>query len=171
MTMSEILYKKIPGFPKYLACSEGYVINIKNGFILRGNKKRTGYREICIKDKDGRPHSLLIHRIIAKCFCDYHGDNEEVNHIDGDKDNNRAANLEWVDHNENLRHAYETGLREQDVSAKSVIATNMNTGEQMTFSSIYKAARFFNISQGNICMCCKGLRPYANGYYWEYSQN
>ena len=69
-----------------------------------------------------------------------------------------------------MRHAYETGLRGQDTSARTVIATNIETGEQQRFASIYRAARFLGISQGNICMACKGLRPYAGGYYWDYEK-
>lgn len=167
--MSEIKYSVINGFPMYVACSDGYVINVKNGKILYGNKKKTGYKEVAMKDKNGKTHHKLIHRIIANCFCDKASSDDEVNHIDGDKSNNKADNLEWVSHGYNLKHAYESGLREDDVSPRAVIATNMITGEQTTFPSIYKAARFFNISQGNICMCCKGMRPYANGYYWEYN--
>lgn len=98
------------------------------------------------------------------------GGEYEVNHIDGDRQNERADNLEWVTHAQNLRHSYIIGNREYDVAPKAVTATNMKTGEQMTFPSIYKAARFFNISQGNICMCCKGLRPYANGYFLDYAE-
>lgn len=163
-------YYPVEGFPWYLACSDGYVINSDNGNVLRGSKKTTGYHEVCLRDQDGNPRYLMLHRIIATAFCEKKSPTMEVNHIDGNKDNNRADNLEWIEHGENLKHAYETGLRENDVSPRAVIATNMDTGEETLFSSIYKAARFFNISQGNICMCCKGMRPYANGYTWKYQE-
>lgn len=162
-------YSTIDGFPSYLACSDGFVINAQNGKQLTGSIKKTGYREIVMTDSSGKQKSVLLHRVIALCFCEKPDGSDEVNHIDGNKDNNSADNLEWVTRNENLKHAFNAGLRADDVSARRVIATNIETGEEIEFSSIYKAARFFNISQGNICMCCKGMRPYANGYFWRYA--
>lgn len=158
-------------YPWYLACDEGFLINTDSGNILYGSKKKSGYVEVCLRDENGGPHYLLMHRLIAEAFCEKHNANDEVNHIDGNKDNNRADNLEWIEHGRNLRHAYDTGLRENDVSPRAVTAINVDTGEQMTFSSIYKAAKFLNISNGNICMCCKGLRPYAGGYIWKYQED
>lgn len=52
----------------------------------------------------------LVHRIVATYFCDNPEHKPEVNHIDGNKSNNRASNLEWVTRSENERHAYRTGL-------------------------------------------------------------
>ena len=161
-------YRPIKEYPWYLACRAGYVINSDTGHVLRGGLKKSGYIEVTLTDTDGRPHSRLLHRIIAEAFCEKPDGADEVNHINGDKTDNRARNLEWVTRAENLRHAYETGLMPNDATPRAVKAKNMDTGEEMTFPSIYKAARFFSISQGNICMCCKGERPYANGYFWEY---
>ena len=163
-------YSIIDGFPSYLACSDGFVINAKNGKRLEGSVKKTGYREVTLTDALGKQKSVLLHRIIALCFCDKPDGADEVNHIDGNKDNNSACNLEWVTRNENLKHAFNSGLRTDDVSARKVIATNIENGEEVEFPSIYKAARFFGISQGNICLCCKGLRPYAGGFYWRYEE-
>lgn len=154
----------------YLVCDKGYIINTKTGHTQRGSKKKTGYYEVYYRDESGKEHYKSIHRLVALYFIPNPENKSEVNHIDGDKSNNKASNLEWIDRNGNLKHAYETGLRDQDVTARPVIATNINTGEETEFTSIYKAARFFGISQGNICMCCKGLRPYANGYYWRYKE-
>lgn len=168
--MDGIRYAPVNGFPGYIACSEGYIINNITGNILSGTKKKTGYKEVQLYDEKHEVHHLSIHRVIASAFCEKRAGASEVNHRDGDKDNNRADNLEWVTHEENLRHAFETGLRENDVTPRPVIATNMETGEKVSFSSIYKAARFLGISQGNICMCCKGIRPYAGGYFWEYKE-
>lgn len=165
--MSE--YKQLAGFENYLVCDDGYVLNKVSGQILYGDKKRSGYYEITLRDDNRESHYFLIHRLIAGAFLPVPDDAEEVNHINGDKSDNRVVNLEWVSHAKNLKHAFDTGLRSDDVSPRAVIATNMDNGEQMYFPSIYKAARFLGISQGNICMACKGRRPYANGYYWEYA--
>ena len=103
-------------------------------------------------------------------FCERTQDAEEVNHINGDKSDNSAKNLEWVTHGQNLKHSYETNLREQDVSPRKVVAVSMTDGTRLVFQSIYRAARELKISQGNICMACKKQRPYAGGYYWHYMQ-
>lgn len=165
------MYRAVREFPWYLACRDGYLINADTGNVLRGCVKRNGYVEVCLLDGDGLPKSRLLHRIIAEAFCDKGSGEGEVNHINGDKTDNRADNLEWTTRNENLLHAYETGLRKNDVSARSVVATSMESGECLEFHSIYSAARFLGISQGNICMCCKGERPHAGGYYWHYSES
>lgn len=159
----------IDDYPWYLVCDYGFVLNSDTGGILKGTRKqKTGYTDICLYDADHKPHYFLLHRLVANAFCEHPEGKNEVNHINGDKEDNRASNLEWVSREENLQHAYNTGLMPNDATPRAVKATNIETGEEMTFSSIYKAARFFNISQGNICMCCKGFRPYANGFYWEY---
>ena len=162
--------KHITGYPGYLVDEDGNIYIAKTGKQLKSQIKKTGYVEVSLFDEDGY-HYLLVHRIVAKEFCDGYEEGKEVNHKDGNKQNNRASNLEWVDHSENLRHAYENGLRSDDVAPRRVRGTNITTGEQLEFPSIYVAARFLGISQGNICMCCKGKRPSASGYIWEYINN
>lgn len=162
-------FRPVAGWNNYLASSDGYVINAKTGMRLVGCVKNAGYLSIMLSNNGAHKH-ISLHRIIAETFCEKPEGANEVNHINGDKLDNRAENLEWVTHGDNLKHAYETGLMPNDATPKAVTATNIETGEQMEFPSIYKAARFFNISQGNICMCCKGFRPYAGGYYWEYQE-
>lgn len=164
----DVEYKPIPGFSHYLVSGAGEIINVNTGNKLKGTADKAGYIRVCLIDDLGKRATPNIHRIVAEAFCPGREPETEVNHIDGDKSNNSADNLEWVPHSVNLKHAYETGLREDDASPRAVIGTNIESGEQMCFSSIYKAARFLGISQGNICMCCRGIRPYASGYYWEY---
>jgi len=59
---------------------------------------------------DGRNVQVLLHRLIAEAFIGPRPDGHEVNHIDGDKGNPAASNLEYVTHAGNMRHAAEAGL-------------------------------------------------------------
>lgn len=52
-----------------------------------------------------------VHRLVAMAFVKGMVSGKEVNHIDGNKRNNAASNLEWVTKSENQLHAYKIGLR------------------------------------------------------------
>ena len=168
--MNEIFLES-PTIPGFMVSNMGRVLNLKTGNIFIGRiNKQTGYREINVKQK-GKMRYYLVHRLVAELFCEKpDGVETEVNHINGDRLDERAENLEWITHADNLHHCFVIGRRDYDVAPKPVVAVSIESGEQMAFPSIYKAARFLGISQGNICMACKGERPYAGGYYWRYAE-
>ena len=71
--------------------------------------------------RDGNAKTSRIHRMVADTFIP-NPDPEhltDVNHIDGDKSNNRADNLEWCDRSYNLKHAYDIGLHNKMVGEES----------------------------------------------------
>ena len=70
------------------------------------SKQNNGYFRASIKH-----HYEYIHRIVAKCFVANPKNYCEVNHIDGNKAHNTAANLEWCTRAENNQHAFRIGLR------------------------------------------------------------
>lgn len=79
-------------------------------------KNPAAYYHLCI---DGRTQA--VHRIVAKCFCPNPNGYNEVNHIDGNKLNNAADNLEWCSRVENVRHAFRTGLITREKLAQNAI--------------------------------------------------
>lgn len=69
-----------------------------------------GYLGTNIVRADGKKTSVQIHRLVAATFIENPENKPIVNHIDGDKTNNAASNLEWCTIRENNLHAYRIGL-------------------------------------------------------------
>lgn len=73
-------------------------------------RHHTGYMVVSL----GKPHrkQFRVHVLVATAFIENKNGKLVVNHIDGDKSNNRVDNLEWVTSKENVQHAIKTGLRD-----------------------------------------------------------
>lgn len=72
-----------------------------------------GYYSVGIKRK-----THMVHRLVAKAFIPNPDNKAFVNHIDGNKLNNRMDNLEWCTVQENNLHARQTGLHKQAIGHK-----------------------------------------------------
>lgn len=59
---------------------------------------------------EGKTLNKYVHRLVAECFCEKREGCNEVDHVDGNKLNNHADNLEWVTRSENMKRAYDSGL-------------------------------------------------------------
>lgn len=110
--MDKILYND-----SYYVYFNGDIQNAITGKIYSKNKTNgRGYHNFyCSKQKK----NLYIHRVVALCFISNPNNYKEVNHIDGNKSNNSASNLEWCNRSINNKHAYKTGLRALSKEAHS----------------------------------------------------
>lgn len=71
----------------------------------------TDYQIINLSKLDGSKRTFRVHRLVMMAFNPVENMNElEVNHIDGNKKNNKIENLEWCTASENQIHAFKTGL-------------------------------------------------------------
>jgi len=74
--------------------------------------KTSGYWRVNLRDPaTARYSSYPMHRLLMLTFSPPADESFEVNHIDGDKSNNCLTNLEWCSKQDNLRHAWDNGLR------------------------------------------------------------
>lgn len=103
------IYKEVPKTNgRYLVSPKG---EISNRFkILKTFINNSGYECLIIHVDKKRKH-ILIHRVVAKVFVLNKENKREVNHLDGNKLNNNANNLEWCTSSENKKHALKTGLK------------------------------------------------------------
>lgn len=79
--------------------------------IVKGCKNNSGYITTTMNIK-GKQTSRRVHRLVAELFIPNPEHKPEVNHLDGNKTNNRVDNLEWVTRSENELHAFRTGLKD-----------------------------------------------------------
>jgi|SRR5690554_3762970 len=98
-----------PDYPNYLVSNKGRIKSkVRNRLI--STRVHEGYYDCRINNKDGKKKSPRIHRLVAEVFVDAVEGKPIVNHIDGNKLNNNADNLEWSTHSENIDHAITNGL-------------------------------------------------------------
>jgi hypothetical protein len=104
-------WKPIPGLPGYEASSQGRIR--KNVYIdRRGNCRKAkeltltqhpeGYLSVYVREQR---RNVLVHRLVAAAFKGEPDARLQVNHLNGNKTDNRPANLEWVTPSANMRHA------------------------------------------------------------------
>lgn len=114
--------KVINGFSNYTISSEGVVTSVRR--VCRGilqNKpivmqpqlsgKNRNYPTVNLIADDGTRHHCKIHRLVAVSFIPNPYRLPQVNHIDGNPQNNKVENLEWCNNSQNQIHAYKTGLK------------------------------------------------------------
>jgi hypothetical protein len=78
---------------------------------LRVKPDRQGYLQVSVVDYCGQAKTLKVHQLTAMAWLGYDSSTgKQVNHIDGDKSNNKVENLELVSPSENVKHAYKNNL-------------------------------------------------------------
>ena len=158
---------------------------------LKTWESKNGYIQVGLH-KNGKLHAKLVHRLVASTFIPNPQNKPQVNHIDGDKTNNKIDNLEWCTAKENVQHAYDTGLHKLlkgknnpnygnklSEEAKKKIS-EANKGKHHTdeiFNCIIEGATKYNANAGCISECCKGKRKSAGKHpttgeklVWQYTE-
>ena len=175
--MSEI-WKIIPNYNSmYLVSDKGNVFSVKSQKLLSIRKSKNGYFKVTLSN-DGVPKCFSIHRLVAEAFIENKEGKPQVNHIDGNKRNNCADNLEWVTASENQLHAVRTGLHAPSPMKGKFGALNHTSRPicQYTldgtfvreWSSISDASRFVKIPVTAIVSVARGRRKNCAGFVWRY---
>lgn len=151
-------------------------VKYKEGKILNNKEvDNIGYVRVKIAGKRYR-----IHRYIAELFVPNPENKPEVNHIDGDKTNNRADNLEWTTRSENQKHAYKLGLqkpseKQKEAARKTCLLKCRKIYQYDTegnlisrFRSQREAAKVLNISEASVSRILNGQRSNRHNYILKY---
>ena len=133
-----------------------------DGKILSAPVNSCGYPSVKII-KAGCRKTVTVHRLVAEHFLPNPNDWPQINHIDGNKLNNRVENLEWCTASQNTFHAYHHGLKER---TKKAAAESLRK-----FQTHGVEARALGLSQGNLSAVCNGRIKSTGGYTARYIES
>lgn len=155
--------------------------------IIKPKKNSNGYLIVGLH-KNGIRKEVAIQRLVAIAFIKNLEEKPEVNHIDGNKENNNVFNLEWVTHKENMEHARNNNLikvtenvikqgkfigkkygkQNGKKRAKKVSQIDINNKVLKQWNSITEANKYTGISISGISRCCNNKKEKARGYRWKF---
>lgn len=132
--------------------------------LLIPRVSKAGYQQVGLY-KDGKVSRRLVHRLVAEAFIPNRYNCREVNHLDGDKLNNRYSNLEWVSRRENSLHSTRVLLKNRGESnnfSKLTVNQVLAIKEQLELGvSQTDIAKIFNVSNHAIFRI-------QHGYNWAW---
>lgn len=126
---------------------------------MKQRTQRNGYLLIKLC-KNGDAKHKSVHRIVAETFIPNPQNKSQVNHINGNKKDNRIENLEWATMSENIRHAYKNNLIDLELQKERIRAIGrIHKGENNN-----KWKGFINIysKKGQLVAQCNTLNETAN---------
>lgn len=180
MTKAELKWKDIPGYEGLYQVSESGIVRSldrivtqqgrgkafdgkRKGRELKQHEQNNGYMivQLC---KNGEKKAVTVHRLVAEAFLGRKECHQDVNHIDGNKKNNSANNLEWTTRRNNILHSYRI-LKRKKSNCKSVKCRET----QEMFNSIREAGKSTGTNPASISSMLNGRNKTAGGYTWEWA--
>jgi hypothetical protein len=160
MSRTSEIWKDIEGYEGYYEISNlGRVRSLKRTVVFKDGRiahYKDRILKYCISSdgypcvgicRDSKQFNVAVHKLVGRYFVNGYQEGLELNHIDGNKMNPAASNLEWDTHLHNMRHAASTGLlSKRQLNQKKVI--DKTTGK--IFSSIREAADAYGIHKATL---------------------
>jgi hypothetical protein len=155
--------------PNYGVNETGDVYSFKSAKVLKPQFDGR-YLHVTLFSR-GIRQIALVHRLVAETFIPNPNHLPCVNHLDGDRLNNRVENLEWCTYEQNSRHAVKTGLihRDMNTCGKAVCRLDDEGNLLEVYPSLSEAGRKLHLSPQAIwCAINKGYL--TAGYTWKYAK-
>ena len=165
------IWKDIEGYKGYQVSNLGRIKSLNyrgtgKEAILFQTQNKSGYMQTMLC-KDGKQKACRVHRLVAQAFVPNYGNLPEVNHIDENKQNNTADNLEWCDRIYNVR--YGTGIQRARAQLAKPVEQLTLDGEVVGRWESTREAERNGFNSSAICAVCKGKKHSYKGFLWRYA--
>lgn len=166
-------FRVVNGFEDYIISNYGKVFSTKNGKFLKMCKNKNGYLQVGLW-KDRKCKKVYIHRLVAENFINNPLMLETVDHLDGNKLNNRVDNLQWLSNSDNVSKFHREQKTEEwkehnkkvmkEKYGKPVIC--VETG--IIYASCKEADRLLGFSKESVRKVATGKHKQTHGLHFEY---
>ena len=164
---------RIKSLERTLTRKNGIKMPIKER-VLKPKTERNGYLRVNLCNGSGEGKLFLVHRLVCEAF---HGNPKNkpcVNHIDENRANNAASNLEWCTYEENNKY----GTRPAKVAKANVKNKSKPIGQYTTNGKLIKVwqsarevERQLGFDPSPISKVALGKQKTAYGYVWKYIES
>lgn len=149
-----------------LFCSDEYSVDdlgnvySKKGKILKSALTSKGYCNVSLRI-DGKQKTMAVHKVILKSFVPQPSEKHQVNHKDGNKQNNALSNLEWCTPKENIRHSLyvlnNIDKAHNHYQGKKAIIAIHASGWSKKFRSMSECARYLGCDRASVYKAISGI--------------
>lgn len=137
--------------------------------VLRHSYTSDGYFQ-AVLCKNGKMRTYKLHRLVARAFIPNLDNKPHIDHIDGNKTNNKTDNLRWVTSLENNNNPITRKRKRGKVGIFSRCSKPVICIEKgILYFGCSEAERITRIGNHHIASVCNGKRKTAGGYHWRYA--
>lgn len=134
--------------------------------MLTRSTDRLGYVRVKLS-KNGKSQLKYIHRLLAEAFIENPKNKKEINHIDGDKQNNDLENLEWTTRSKNMKHAFKIGLHKARKGEENN-KTKLTTKEVSEIRELYESGKYTQTKLGKMFdVTTANINEIVNNRTWK----
>lgn len=165
-------WKEVRGYDgRYMVSDQGRIMNASTQRILKGSVNERGYRKVLLSDK-GKRNNHRVCRLVASAFVPNPEGYPYVDHINGDRTDDRARNLRWVTACLNAANPVTAGrnsVSRPGSGRTRPVEAEDGAGKVTRYASGAEGARAAGVVKWCVYQALRGRQRTAGGLTWRYA--